>query len=868
MSFWNIEIPKRAFRLYERGDILKTVEALDKSIAKDTLNPAGYFLYSLLYTDTAFSQYNVDTAYLYTNRAFEQLQFVTEPKDIASLNALAVDSLNLEAQKDRIDSLKFLDIKGIHTILAYNGFMQKHNDALQIPEAIKLRNHIAFEITEAINTWQRYQQFMNEFPLSVDFGEAQTRYKKLIYEERTADGSYESLTSFLEEFPNTPYRLPVEDDIFPYVTSVNTLESFVEFLGQYPNRKYTKTLFNRAYHIYKTKYPDSDFFESFDFGISTDSLKRAENLEGGLLFPKLENGTVAFMDIQGNIKLETHFKSLSPDCLCTPQSSDFLYGSIGGKSQVLGRNGEVIYEGIFDQAIEAGYGFIVIRNVEGDRLIHKSGEVIIDDPKEDIAVLDNRFIRTKVKGLYGLENIEGFSYLANEYVQIDTFKTKFWLEKEDGIQLIDPETLLPALEGEAIAFNPQYDELDELPNGRIWVVRGDQESILDGQFNIIIPFAQQEIYERPYGWKIQTSKGIKLVHDRYNDLLNSTRYDKILENDRWLALQKDSAWSLLDQVGNAPPANGYDSLAFWGENMVMLFRDGSTWAQFKTGKKLLMTDKWTPKLLLPQEYITTGEKATSDFFMLTGAKNVRKIFNDHGRQILSSTYNDVTALGPNMLRLQKRNAALADSTGKFILNFIYDGIGSSNKGYVSILDKGKVGVINPDKNVNIAPFYDKLIEPYADTVLIAADANYKGFITIDNKELTAFEFDEIEYYTDTVALTRIEDEWLLYNIGQDEALLEGILEYEHIHNEPDRKTLLIKTASGKGLYSLVQGELVEPTYTDIKVLGTPEDPIYFAMKLVAEADIYIVIYFDKNGNKLFTQSFREDEYFRIACPSK
>lgn len=868
VSFWSIEIPKRAFRLYERGDIPKAIEALDKSITKDSLNPAGYYLYANLYTDTAFVKYNVDTAYIYTNKAFGQLQFIIDPKDITSLGEYNVDSLNLGVQKDRIDSLKFLEIKAIHTIAAYNGFMEIHNDALQIPDAIKLRNHIAFQQAEEVNTWQRYQQFMNEYPSSIDFDEAQTRYKKLIYEERTADGSFESLTSFLEEFPNTPYRLAIEDGIFPYITSVNTLDSFTEFLGRYPNRKYTKTLFNRAYHIYKTKYPDSDFFEDFDFGINPDSLKKAQSLEAGLLFPKLENSTIAFMDVQGTIKLNTNLKTLNSDCLCSPQSSDFVYGATDDKSQVLGRNGELIYEGVFDQALDAGYGFIVIRNVEGDRLIHKSGAMIIDEPKEDIAVLDNRFIRTKVEGLYGLENFEGFPYLANQFIQIDTFKTKFWLEKENGVQLVNPESLLPALKGETIDFTPQFDELEELPNGRIWVVRGDEESILDDQFKTIIPFAKQEIYERPYGWKIQTAQGIQLIHDRYKDVLGTVTYDQIIENDRWLALKKDSTWSLLDQLGNSAPANGYDSIAFWGENMAMLFRNDSTWAQFKTGKKLLMDNKWTPKLLLPQEYITTGEKATSDFFMLTGAKNVRKVFNDNGRQILSSTYNDVVALGPNMLKLQKRNAALADSTGKFILNFIYDGIGSSKQGYVSILDKGKVGVINPAKNIKIAPYYAKLIEPYADTVLIASDGDYKGFISIDNKELTTFEFDEIEYYTDTIALTRIEDEWLLYDINKDEALLEGIIDYEHIHNEQYRKTLLIKTASGKGLYSLSYGELVEPTYTDIKVLGTPKDPIYFAMKLVAEADIYIVIYFDKNGNKLFTQSFREDEYFRIACPSK
>lgn len=867
LSFWNIEIPKRAFRFYQRGDINKTVEALDRSISKDTLNPAAYHLYSLLYTDTAFYRYDVDTAYLYTNRAIAQMPLVTDAKDLSALNNLSVDSINLEKQKDKIDSLKFIDVKALHTIEGYNFFTQIHDDAIQIPEAIALRNHIGFEKSELTNTWQSYKAFMEEYPNAKDFDEAEKRYKRLIYEERTRDGKYESLTLFLEDFPNTPYRSKVEDGIFNYAIAVNTLSAFRDYLNTYPNEKHAKILSNRAYHIYKQKYPDSDFFEDFDFGFNTDSLKKAQALEDNLWLPKLENGKITFIDEQGDSQLETDFYSLNQNCLCSPESNDFVFGEKNGQQQVIGRNGQVIYEGIFDQAIEAGFGFIIIRNVEGDRLVHKSGDVIIDDPKEEIAVFDNRLIRTKSNGFYGLESIHGIPYLANEYIQIDTFKTQFWLEKEDGIQLVKPEDIVSNLHKDSFSFNAQFDEIEELPNGRIWAVRNDQETILDQQFNTIIPFTNQEIFERPYGWRLESEKGITLIHDRYDEVLRDSIFDQVLESDRWLVLQKDSSWSLLDQVGDIAPKTEYDSLAFWGENMVMLFKGNSTWALFKTGKSLLMKKGWEPKLLIPQQYITSGEKADNDFFMLSNAKNQRKIYNDMGREILSSTYKSVTALSSNMLRLQKRNAALADSTGHYILNFIYDGIGSNNQGYVSILDKGKVGVINPAKGVKIPPTFEKLLEPYADTVLIASDKNYKGFVNTKGKELTAFEFDEVLYYNDTVALTRIEDEWLLYDISADETIYDGVLEYEQIHSD-SQQTLLVTKEKGKGVFDFFEGELIEPTYTDIKILGTPENPIYFAMKLVAEADIYIVIYFDKNGNKLFTQSFREDEYFRIACPSK
>ncbi len=868
LSFWSIEIPKRAFRHYQRGDIDKTIESLDKSLARDTLNPAGYHLYSLLYTDTAFSRYNIDTAYIYTNRAIAQLPLVTEEKDIVSLKSYSVDSLNLEKQKDRIDSLKFIDVKEVHTIAGYNIFMQTHADALQIPDAIRLRNHIAFEKAEGISTWQSYQQFMEEYPLAADFEEAETRYKKLIYEERTKDGSYKSLTSFLEDFPNTPYRDQIEDGIFKYATTINTLESYIKFLNTYPNAKHARTLYNRAYHIYQAKYPDSDFFKDFDFGFSIDSLKKAQAMESGIWLPKLENGKISFIDESGNPKLKTDFQSIDQDCLCTPQTTDFITGEANGKNQVIGRNGNIIYEGIFDEAIEAGYGFIVIRNVEGDRLIHKSGEVIIDLPKEEIQVFDNRFIRTKVNGFYGLETIHGIPYLANEFVMIDIFQNHFWLEKEDGIQLIEPEKLISSLNKSSISFNAQYDELEELPNGRLWAVRNEEQTILDLQFNTILPLTKGDIFERPYGWEIEKENGIELIHERYNDILKDQTFDKVLENDRWLALKKDSSWQLLDQLGDTAPKKDYDSLAFWGENMVMLYKGSSVWAQFKTGKTLLMEKGWDPKLLIPQEYISSGEKAEHDFFMLTNFKKQRKIFNDQGRQILFSTFREVTALGANMLRLQKRNAALADSTGHYTLNFIYDGIGSNNQGYVSILDKGKVGVINPAKGIKIPPSFERLLEPYSDTIMIASDKAYKGFVNTKGKELTSFEFDEIRFYNDTVALTRIDDEWLFYNISSDEPLYEGMLEFKAVSEDDENSVFLVTKEKGKGVFSTIDGELVEPTYTDIKVLGNPENPIYFAVKFIEEADIYIVIYFDKRGNKLFTQSFRQDEYFRIACPSK
>ncbi len=859
------EIPKRAFRMYERGDIPKTIEALDKSLEKDSLNPGAYYLYSILSVDTAYYNYSVDTALLFVNRAISEFSEVSDPKELEEFAELGIDSLSLQNQKDLVDSLKYLLIKDINTIEAYNSFMDIHDDANQIPDAIKRRDRLAFEDAAKINTWQSYETFKAKYPKAIDWDEADKRYKKLIYVERTANGSLESLTSFLEDFPQSPYREQVEFDIFPMYTEENTIEVYREYLENYPNTKRLNQINNRLFHIYKEKYRVENYFDDFQFNLSTDSLKAyLSNEASGAWYPKLENGLISWMDSEGKTQLSSTYESLNQDCLCEPLFEDILLGTEDGKQVIKSRDGNVIYRGQIDSVRDEGYGFLVLKNVEGERLIHKSGEVFIDIPVEEIKVFNESMIRTKRYGFYGIETIMGSKYLGNDFIAIEPFDTWFLLEKEDGIQPIQLEQLSLA---SSFSFNAQFDEIEDLENGKYWVVRNEKEAILDRNLKEIIPLKEHQIYDRDYGFRVESEKGIQLLHDKFIELKDSV-FSSVLENDRWLLLEADSSWSVYDQLGSLAPAYNYDSVGLLGENMLMIYDEGTTKAQFKNGKQLQLSKKLSTKLLVPQIYIATGEQAEHDFFMVTDAQKKSKIYNDQGKQIHNSTYRDVAALGPNLLRLQKRNAALTDSTGNFLLNFIYDGIGSNNKGYVSILDAGKVGVINPALNFSIPPEYDKLLEPYSDSLLIVTDDKFKGFIDTKNEQLTSFEFDQIEYLTDTSALTLIEEEWLIYDIYNDEAILEGLADYELLKNDDEQIVIKITTETGVGIYDLELGEIIEPTYTDIKVLGTQEEPLYFAVKFIPEASLYIVIYIDSGGNKLFTQSFQEADYFKIACPLK
>ena len=860
----NIEIPKRAFRFYEKGDLDKTVEALERSMDKDSLNPAANYLYAVLYVDTAFWGYHVDSAYAYINEAIRDFGYVTEAKDLSSLADVGVDSVSLEVQKDLIDSLQFELIKAKHTIADYNWFRDQHADAKQVPDAIRLRNHIAFEDAEQINTWQSYFEFMGDYPDAEDFEEAENRYKKLIFDERTADGKLQSYLDFIDEFPATPYYAIAERQIFELTTAINSIEAYTDFLRQYPNEALKRKILPRLYHLYKQDYAAATFFDHFDLPSIKDSLQQVIDLEKGYWLPEFDEKGFGFFQPGQGTRLAAGFEVLPDDYLCDPVATDFVTGTKEGQQFILGRNGNTIYQGGFESVTDLGYGFLRLEDALGHRLMLKTGDEIITEPVEDIAIVTPHFIRTLKEEKYGLSTINQKTILSHEFVKIDTFLNYIWLEKEQGIALVTPETLFPAVDGAVIEIDYEFEDIFELDNGYLLAQKEGKEAVLDKALQVVVPYDEHEVYERDYGWLIKKGDSTRLLHKHYPRFANNY-YQTILENDQWLAIKEDSTWALYDQQAQLPYDNGFDSLAFWGENMVMLYRDDAVIAQFRDGQRMPMEEDWTPSLLVPQSYIKTGESATYDFFMLTNAKNYRKVYNSYGREILSATYRQVNALGPDLLRLQKRNTALVDSTGNFVLNFIYNSIGSYDNGYVSILKSGKVGIVNVAKKLTIPPTYEGRLEPYSDTLLVAPTDGLKGFISASNEELSGFDFDEVRYWNDSVALVRIEEEWILHDIPNEEALVEGINEYELISEEGEGKRLLISTEAGKGIYAEESGMLIEATYDEIRVLGTTEKPVYFAVKIVAEADLYVVIYFDKNGERLFTRTYQQSDYNKIAC---
>ncbi|MCK5701046.1 MAG: hypothetical protein KAI29_07835, partial [Cyclobacteriaceae bacterium] len=110
---------KKAFKLLDKGDYVKLVELLQKSIEKDSTNAGAKYVYSLLFLTPKYPGYNIDTSYYFINEPIADFK-IHDEKDIENLDKLEINDSTLHKQKLEVESRAFRRAKAKYTIDDYN----------------------------------------------------------------------------------------------------------------------------------------------------------------------------------------------------------------------------------------------------------------------------------------------------------------------------------------------------------------------------------------------------------------------------------------------------------------------------------------------------------------------------------------------------------------------------------------------------------------------------------------------------------------------------------------------------------------------------------------------------------------------------
>ena len=806
----NAASPKRALKLLEKDKFEKVEKQLEKILSKDSISPGAHYVYSLLYLDTGYQYYHIDTSWFHIQKSLTQIKFLDE-KALKKLGRASINDSTILRQKLRVDTAAFVRAKRLHTIEGYDYFIENHPTAPQFSQAIDLRNEIAWQNAKSTNTYESYLYFINTYPDARQIKEAVELYDILLYREKTKSGLLQDYEDFLKKNPKTPYRSDAELNILKLSCTSNSIENYKKFLQKYPQSTHANLAMNFLYHTFTETHEAGRFFNNFLFS-PTDSLERIIALEDKYWIPVLDENTskYGFRDQEWNKSIDYQYQEIPQEYLCGNIISDVLQIGNDQQKKIIGRNGEVIWSQPFDGFEDIGYGFLKINSGNQIQLLHKSGYHLKDVQVDDAGILGGKFIRTIDNNKSGLITFFGLPLLEPTYDDIFFQEGLIMFEKNGMNALAKPETIEGILKGEAFTPRFLYDEVEVLDNGMIRAYRKEAETILDQNLQTVIPFEKHQIYQVNQGWLIKKDKKYQVLNENLMPITD-TGFKQVQYNDRWLALQKENKWSFLAPQAEVLSGFVYDSVRIISDNFAYLAIGDSSLLYTVKGKPALLQEVKQLQLLKDVN-LSNQSKSATEFIAVKLKTGNSQVYNSQGEEILTGKFDHATALGNEYLVVEYRNKALYDTAGNQLLRSIYDGIGNYNNGFVSLLRNKKFGIYNNMLGVEISPKYNAMLRPFADSLIMAAENGRWGLLDLAGDKVLDFKYQKIESWNDTSVLAmNLENIWQVIALSDETVLVDGIDEYHFIKNVKEEKIIRINSGAQYGIYSNNNGEIIPPT---------------------------------------------------------
>ncbi len=830
---------RAAIRLIHKQKWQKAESHLRRSLGKQPVNALARYLLSTLFFAPENPKHNTDSAYHHVLAAIEDFG-LESARSRERMMRWDVDSLALLRQRDRVDSAAFEAVRVCGTEVAFIDFLRDHPFAPQRSEAIALRNKAAFENAVKINTYGSYYEFLGKYPNAVEAPRARKAYEKLVYESATADGRLSSFEQFLREHPDSPYRAEVERNIFELSTASGDPAAFVDYLSNYPECRYARIARNVLFYLVPPDFGDGQHLN--------DSLRHVLRLQESYLVPFLEEGRFGLMDKDGRSVVPPIIGDLDDSYRCGNITEEILVMA----DSIIGRNGQVIFLGNTREIDDIGAGFLTVTADDGKYVIHKSG-LVAHRNVDDARVVGNRLLAVERGGRWSLFGLTGRPLGNAPWEGFRVHENVVLLRRNDHWHATAIDQLFSDGQSNHEAAGP-FDDMQALPDGRLLVSYDGKKGIIGQDLGTIIPFSEDDINPSFFGYTTTSGEGKTLYR---HDGLRVGAFDDLMVHDPWVLAMKDSLWYVVDMANGRVLEPGHESPAFEGPFLITHFNDTAT---VHFGPQHLERFAGT---LHPT--FVPGKDSTA--FLVVDDGEERTVYDIGGIPLFTTGADDIQHTGGRIFTVVRRGKkGLMRADGKLLLPMEYDAIGDVRGQMVSLLRNMKFGIWNVTTGQLIPPQYDKNIRRYHDALLVAYKDGGYGFVDWNNQPKSDFVFDEVTYWNDTSAWVRRGPYWALYAMERDSVVTDRIKSIRMVRDDSEERLAIVHAADGYGVMSSTAGTVIPPTFSDLVNVGSGEQPLYFTEKHVAEASVFVVIYYDRNGKFLRRAIYDDaDEYEKIYC---
>jgi hypothetical protein len=379
--------------------------------------------------------------------------------------------------------------------------------------------------------------------------------------------------------------------------------------------------------------------------------------------------------------------------------------------------------------------------------------------------------------------------------------------------------------------------------------------VLDQSLQGVIGFDRHSLTQTSFGAIARLPNGIAV----YNlSGRKSQVFDQVNIVSNRVAVRKNRSWNFYDPVQQEVQGAAFDSIRAEGPFVVAL--RGDTVLVYFAGNVV-------QSFLKPQKIFFVPGMDSTSFLVVQGTSREKHVFDLAGRKLFAATFDAMEYAGQGIFVVTRRDRkGLVNIRGESLLPAEFDAIGSVKEQVVSVLKNRKFGAYHIDTRKFIRPQYDRNPVPYTPTALLTFKDGFYGFLGWDNKSMSPYEFEEVTYWNDSLALVKMGGLWNLYDIYSRKISESNLKNIKLIRDNPDEKLAIVQKDKSFGVISS-KGEVVIPiTFSDVINLGSGDAPLYFTEKHITEASLYVVIYYDGKGKMLRKEIYDDaGDYDRIYC---
>ncbi len=840
----------RIKKLLEKGDFEKAEKAIQKEMEKNPTNPGNLYFQSVLFLKDDYSSYNIDSAQYYWQQA-QTIFDSTKTETVKELQEVGLDQSGFQLLFNRISAAAYARTTTEMSVIGFESFLKTYKESKEADRALFIRDSLAYDIATIINTWQSYKNYYETYPESSFIAQARINYQNLIFESYTEDGSVEGYIRFLNDHPTSPYRQQAEQIIFDLKTAKYRSSDYKWFLEQYPNSKLAKKINDILYYKALDENPSSLEW-AIKHHVNPDSLRRIETVRARPLIPIYDQGKFGFMDLNGTDILAPSYSAIAASYVCGNVSSEWLEVKVGGKQKIVNRLGDVIYDDYLSLYQVNNTTYLL----KGDKslLYHASGFAISQKNIEAAISLNNGWISYQQGYDWGLMLPNGTELTAPEYSSIKVFDSLVILEKDGLFAIVKAENLL----NQDVEILFVYDDYEFANDSLLFVYNEDQEGLFDLQLNPVYPLSSVRIHVENGFIYLENKDGIEIINSGGLTVSNGSIED-ILINAGWLAIQSDSLWTLISRnISDSLRREGLDSVRLMGKRCAYIETGSMASLLFDNGIERKLKNNFELSLLKPSK-----SKNNVSYLLINKGMQLEVLSMD-GVMMFGGKYKAIMAFSDSTFRVTSGSKmGLMDKKGKELLRAKYDLIDEQD-GMVFLLQDAKIGGFDLRYGAIISSKYEARIERIDSGLYKVKTAGKQGIIDARENFRVSPNYDELLLWNDTSLWVRSGEIWSLVSM-ENESLITDIKSLKPWIEVGDEQLLIAFGEDGYGLYSDQRGEILSMQYNEIINVGTSETPVFFAEQHLKAASLFVVTYFDFEGNTIRSQAYRPEEYDQIYC---